>query len=332
MSKDPDHFTQLILLLRLVICLNQGNARIQSFVSPIGAESHPLAGISAILVMDEEVIAARHTSGSKVVVSNESYGSGTNLDASLANTCIKVTMPAQGRSLWRPNVQRSNKGSGECNLNPHELRLADLTTATFGPRYSSICGILHREYYPAHLSNSDPLAIRGMVPISLESHAKTVAAYLNCYKRASSVDQEKYGRDFYAYLLTACWKKMHARISSWPAVGLIFGLHAALTLNVLKDVIEQFDWDKLPAQRRRGDRTLAHVLISNAASLGYAMDKLEPNYRSISKLLQAATSSVKSDTDYRIYSKETAYEFHCFVLAIFFGFSRSLKHVNDIRR
>ncbi len=102
MSKDPDHFTQLILLLRLVICLNQGNARIQSSVSPIGAECHPLAGVSAILVMDEEVIAARHTSKTKVVVINESYESGTNLDAS----------------------------PGEYNLNPHELRLADLTTAT----------------------------------------------------------------------------------------------------------------------------------------------------------------------------------------------------------
>lgn len=168
-----------------------------------------------------------------------------------------------------------------------------------------------------------------MVPISLESHAKTVAAYLNCYKNASSADQEMYGRHFSAYLLTACWKKMHARISSWPAVGLIFGLHSALTLNVLKDVIERFDWDKLPAHQRRGDQTLAHVMISNAASLRYAMDNLEPNYRSVSKLLQAATSSVKSDTNYRIYSKETAYEFHCFVLAIFFGFSRSLKQVKD---
>jgi len=121
MSKDPDHFTQLILLLRLVIFLNQGNARIQSSVSLIEAVCHPLAGVSAILAMDQEVIAARHTSKTKVVVINEIDG-----------------LLTPGYALRHPNIHPTNKGSEEHNLNPHELRLADLTTATdFWPKIQS---------------------------------------------------------------------------------------------------------------------------------------------------------------------------------------------------
>lgn len=120
---------------------------------------------------------------------------------------------------------------------------------------------------------------------------------------------------------------MHARISSWPAVGLVFGLHSALVS--LQVLIDTFDWEKLPAQQLRGDRTLAHVMISNAASLSFVMQNLESKYQSISKLLQVARSSVDSETNHPIYSKRTAYEFHCFVLAVFIGFARSLKRVKD---
>ena len=135
MSKDPDHFTQLILLLRLVIFLNQGNARIQSSVSLIEAICHPLVGVSAILVMDQEVIAACHTSKTKVVVINKING-----------------LLTLGHALRHPNIHPTNKGSEEHNLNPHELHLADLTTATdFWPKIQS-----NMWYFASWVSSCSP--------------------------------------------------------------------------------------------------------------------------------------------------------------------------------
>jgi len=165
--------------------------------------------------------------------------------------------------------------------------------------------------------------------ITLDLHIKTVVGYLNGYRNASPEEQEKYARCFSSYLLVFCWRKMHSRIVSWPAVGIIQGLDSILTNNSVMQAIDDFAWDSLSNKRGRGDRTLAKVLAAAAATGTVIPDiiKLLPdNHQSIAKLLEVVNCAVM-DEHYHIYNKDTALDFHRLLVGTLIGWARSLENL-----
>ena len=131
--------------------------------------------------------------------------------------------------------------------------------------------------------------------VSFAEHVKTVASYLTHYKSSTHSVQVLSSRSFFSYLLTACWEKMHSRISAWSAAGLIFGLRSSLSFPLLETRIRQFSWTKFTDHRRTGDRTLALEINSAKQSI---MDGIMRNnlnqFRCIENLL-AAVKTVRRE-------------------------------------
>jgi hypothetical protein len=170
--------------------------------------------------------------------------------------------------------------------------------------------------------------------ISLASHAKTVASYLNDYKAASPLNQEIYARHFFSYIISACWRKMLNRISSWPAVGFIYHLTSAFAPvnRYLDKAIESFTWESLP-QKGPGDRTLVRELRDNAELLPKVMSFGLPSHPAEFQSIDILMSAVKTSADdqtYAIYNRFTAREFHCLLTAVIIGFAKCLRSI-DVR-
>jgi len=160
---------------------------------------------------------------------------------------------------------------------------------------------------------------------TLPEHAKCVTSYLNDYKSALPEDQERFARQFFWYLLSACWRKMFNRISSWPAVGFMCQLTSALLLGFVDDVIDKYPWDSL-SQEQEVDRTLAREITDNAESLQMLMSfglESHPEYHS-TKALVIAAKSVASGNGSTLYNRSMAKEFHCLLTAVHLGFAKSL--------
>ena len=159
----------------------------------------------------------------------------------------------------------------------------------------------------------------------LQDHAKTVAAYLNDYKAATGPERGQYAGFFSSYLLTTCWRNMSNRMSSWPAVGLIFELHGALG-SLSLSTLEKYAWGKLHNVPGSGDRTLIHMLIDTESVIPALMERLPNQYRQVSELL-AAVKAAKDTQCYHFYNKSTAKQFHCLLVAALIAFASSLQFV-----
>ena len=163
-----------------------------------------------------------------------------------------------------------------------------------------------------------------------------MASYLNSYKHVSLTCEQHmqdsalatYGRPFFSYLLSICWKKMHSRISSWPAVGFIYGIHKNLEDGVVTMAVRKFPWSSLPSERGPDDRTLACALHSAKFAIPDVVGYLPEQYRSLTKLMSTVESAVECK-DYRIYDQSTALEFHCLLLGTFLGWAHSLAIINE---
>ena len=169
--------------------------------------------------------------------------------------------------------------------------------------------------------------------ISLASHAKTVSSYLSDYKAASPHNQEIYARHFFSYIISACWRKMLNRISSWPAVGFIFHLTSALSSvnGHLDKAIECFAWDLLTEQKGPGDRTLVRELKDNSELLSKVMSfglSHFPEFQSSMDNLMSAVRTAEVNQTYAIYSRSTAREFHCLLTAVMLGFAKCLHSID----
>jgi len=167
--------------------------------------------------------------------------------------------------------------------------------------------------------------------VNLADHATTVASYLYDYKSASPHDRDFYTNQFFWYLLSACWRKMFNRISSWPAVGFMCQLTSALLLGFVDDIIDKYPWDSLSRERGQGDRTLAREITDNAESLQMLMSfglASHPEYHS-TKALVIAAKSVASGNGSTLYNRSTAKEFHCLLTAVHLGFAKSLYAISS---
>ena len=187
-------------------------------------------------------------------------------------------------------------------------------------------------YVRVSLLSSSPICprlIRRIIRnVTLQDHAKTLAAYLNNYKEATDREKEAYASSFPPYLLTVCWGKMYNRMSSWPAIGLISELYASI--GTLSESLDRFHWDALGNEAGPGDRTLAHTLTDAAAAGAIPMLmqrlKLANEHQSASRLLAAAKEAVDTRR-YHFYNKSTAKEFLCLFVATLIGFASSLRFV-----
>jgi len=167
--------------------------------------------------------------------------------------------------------------------------------------------------------------------VSFEEHVKTLASYLNHYKSSSRAEQVSSSQSFFSYLLTACWEKMHNRISAWSAVGLIFGLRSSLSSPLLETGIRRFSWDGVNEQQHTGDRTLALEINSARQTIMASIMKNNiSQFRRIENLLAAIKTAVK-EQKYGFYNQSTAREFHNLFTATFTGFAKALALVGKFR-
>lgn len=160
--------------------------------------------------------------------------------------------------------------------------------------------------------------------LTIANYYQTVLAYHNFYISTSPEQRELYVHCFSSYLLTACWKKMHTQIISWPTVGIIQGLDSILTNNSLMQAINDVAWDSLSNKKGWGDRTLAKVLVVATATGTMIPDiiKLLPvNHQSIAKLLEIVNCVVR-DEHYHIYNKDTVLDFHRLLVETLIGLGK----------
>ena len=123
---------------------------------------------------------------------------------------------------------------------------------------------------------------------------------------------------------------MYRRISSWPAVGLIDHLTSMMLSGDLERAIRQHTWKDPFNKQGPGDRTLSKALHEAKAVIPTIMLIIPLQFHSVDTLLSAVSTAVKDDQGYNIYGQETAFEFHCLLVAVFIGFARSLTRLKKL--
>jgi hypothetical protein len=109
--------------------------------------------------------------------------------------------------------------------------------------------------------------------VPLVDHATTVAAYLNDYRTESDTNiRHQNSAQFTAYLLSTSWQKMHKRITSWPAIGLISKFHK-IRKDELQELSKSYHW--ATDSSGPGDRTLG--LFLSRRGMDMVFDRLQEN-------------------------------------------------------
>ncbi|KAF8342364.1 hypothetical protein F5887DRAFT_1215946 [Amanita rubescens] len=189
-----------------------------------------------------------------------------------------------------------------------------------------LCGRLHilrhvktdedDGHWPEILSNPECRMIKG--PTSIEEHISTLCAYLNDYRSHPSV-QSDYSNRFFKYLLTVCWPSIYRRISSWRGLGFIYRLyHCQFNSQIAKDA----NWGDTEYDMTH-DKRLCRFLSEHdnvVNGLSSIFEWLPVRGPSID--FQALAAAAKCGN--RLYTRETANEFHHFVFAAFVMFGHSL--------
>ena len=58
-------------------------------------------------------------------------------------------------------------------------------------------------------------------PVHFDDHIATVQSYLDAYKAALKLTQDKMSVIFWGYLTAACWKKLPSQMDHWLIEGII---------------------------------------------------------------------------------------------------------------
>ncbi|KAM6490168.1 hypothetical protein JOM56_014360 [Amanita muscaria] len=134
---------------------------------------------------------------------------------------------------------------------------------------------------------------------------------------------------FSEYLVAACWRKMHRRIRNWAAVGLVHDL-SKISDEMLSRVLNMITYSSQP------DVKLAHQLLSQDEGLSiimkcYPIDSPSdtgpnPPHGGLQRLWQSALNGTI------LYTRDTALEFHHFVVATLITYTRALKCLHDAEK
>lgn len=132
-----DRFTNITLLLRLVVLLNQNNPVFRFFhgdtrSTKIEEERNfdPLDSVASILVLDDEVIAACYISKAVTVVVANQPSAETDLDLDIfpALGTSHLLYPLQVTAISNPQFKQNTTGNAyRSNPNPHQLRALSST-------------------------------------------------------------------------------------------------------------------------------------------------------------------------------------------------------------
>ncbi|KAF8342365.1 hypothetical protein F5887DRAFT_918801 [Amanita rubescens] len=320
-----DEVGMLTLLLRVIAIINNknGDCSLRGFqqntevtCGPLfpydEADLIPLEAVSAILVQQHEIIAAGYQ---KHTPSNVVFGRDRRtLNVKLVGKELQENIPDD---FGIPLAEH-----------PNPPRFEPKFTITANPRSMNedSAGNFHNlrhvktgeddGHWPDILSNPECRMIKG--PTSLEEHISTVCAYLNDYRSHPSV-QSDYSNRFFKYLLTVCWPKLYRRISSWRGLGFIYRLyHCQFNSQIAKDA-NWGDTEYDMAHEKHLRRFLSeHDNVVNG--LSSVFEWLPVRGPSID--FQALAAAAKCGN--RLYTRETANEFHHFVFAAFVMFGHSL--------
>ena len=99
-------------------------------------------------------------------------------------------------------------------------------------------------------------------PKGLADHAETLSDYLHEYGRDVS-EWSNYSKQFFEYLLSVCWQKIHLRFSSWRRLGFIRNFEERFHL--LEEHLKSIGTSFSPSERGAGDRSLTQFLHVNGA-------------------------------------------------------------------
>ena len=124
---------------------------------------------------------------------------------------------------------------------------------------------------------------------------------------------------------------MFFRVSSWSAVGLIFGLKTVLGNGGMEAAINRFPWSSIEMEQRSGDRALVCALKdASAEAIPVMMATLDTKHRPVDRLISAVEVALtENGNNCRIYTQATARQFHCVCLAAFIMFAKDLKEIDQ---
>ena len=149
-----------------------------------------------------------------------------------------------------------------------------------------------------------------------------MCAYLNDYRSHPSV-QSDYSNRFFKYLLTVCWPKIYRRISSWRGLGFIYRLFYC---QFDSQNVNDADWGGAEYDTNH-ERYLRRFLAGH--------DNVVDGLKSVFEWLPVRASSKGGSIDFqalvlaakhgkRLYTQNTANEFHRFVFSAFVMLGHSL--------
>ncbi len=159
--------------------------------------------------------------------------------------------------------------------------------------------------------------------LPLEGHIATVSEYLENLK-AFPKDLTRFSRRFSYYLISKCWPKMYRRVTSWQALGFLHKLYQF----PVSTAISEYEWAS-PLEPDIADEALSKLLSKSAVFFteeGGVATAFPLNQRpSFSKLLSAAHAKATSDgACMPLYTRETAEEFHYFLVGTLIMYTRHL--------
>jgi hypothetical protein len=176
-------------------------------------------------------------------------------------------------------------------------------------------------------------------PTGLASHAKTLSDYLYDYGKRQD-QRSVYSRQFFIYLISACWRKLHRRFCSWQGLGFIY--HLERSFIVFKGHLDQIGKrGGLPlyivdGAVGPGDRTLIECLHLNTEIFDILHSVLPPDFPEEFKLsepvfgkLSKAVVKAYSGDFAGFYTKDTAHDFHVFVYCAFLLAGQALRMIHD---
>ncbi|KAM6493056.1 hypothetical protein JOM56_011190 [Amanita muscaria] len=338
MSEDVEmlrtQFSHLTLLLALVTAINNRSnhptlhgaevfeERLQRIQS--NSRTKVMEAAIGILVQNTEILAGMSYGGSAVTVAVEEKIKGPESDVGLSVDPLDAEPtpdydPLEGALHMATTGNHDTKRdkhlpAGKISLLPSGCNLWDeIKDLPLKPARACFTLLLAKKPHR----------------VSLVDHVATVQGYLNWYKNADNDDRAQQSARFSEYLVAACWRKMHRRIHNWAAVGLVHDL-SKISDEMLSRVLNMITYSSQP------DVKLAHQLLSQDEGLSIIMKRYpidspsdtgpNPPHGGLQRLWQSALNGTI------LYTRDTALEFHHFVVATLITYARALKCLHDAEK
>ena len=180
--------------------------------------------------------------------------------------------------------------------------------------------------------------MKASTPNDLANHAETLSDYLYDYGLQPSM-RTVYSRQFFDYLLSACWRKLYRRFSSWQGLGLIrnFEERVDLLQRHLDIIGTPAGPNKTFMDRGPGDHTLAIFLHRNRVVIFESMlpsvlqhDMHSPPPKSVfDDFREAVVNANDKDDLMGLYTQKTALGFHYFVYCAFLLAGQAIRAIYD---